>query len=125
MIVGIGIDLVEIARFQRALKRGGNALAERLFTPSEIGYCKSQRHPAQHYAARFAAKEALLKALGTGWSGGIAWTDIETVADRNGSPRVKLSGMAKNLAQKMGIARWLLSMSHTDKNATAIVIAER
>lgn len=119
-IAGIGIDLVEVARFERA----GPALRERLFTPSEARYCVAQRSPPLHFAARFAAKEAVLKALGTGWSGGIAWTDVEILRERHGGAEVKLSGKAAKRARKLGIRRWTLSMTHTTGYAAAVAVAE-
>jgi len=119
-IIGIGIDLVDIARFERAAPR----LKERLLTPSEARYCSTQRNPPLHFAARFAAKEAVLKALGTGWTGGIAWTDVEILRERHGGADVKLSGKAAKLAKKMGIRRWHVSLTHTSTTAAAIAIAE-
>ena len=118
-IAGIGIDLVDIARFERA----GPRLKERLFTPSEARYCAAQRNPPIHFAARFAAKEAVLKALGTGWSGGIAWTDVEILRERHGGAEVKLSGKAAARAKKLKIATWHVSMTHTSSHAAAVAIA--
>jgi holo-[acyl-carrier protein] synthase len=119
-IAGVGIDLVEVARFERPSAR----LRERLFTPAERRYCDRQAHPAPHFAARFAAKEAVLKALGTGWSGGVAWSDVEIVRLEHGVAEVKLKGEAAARARKRKISRWHLSLTHTSSHAAAIAIAE-
>ena len=96
---------------------------DRVFTPDEIAYCESSRkRSAEHFAARFAAKEAVLKALGTGWRDGIAWTDIEIRRDPAGVPSVHLSGQAASLAAAAGITRWLISLSHTADLAQASAI---
>src|SRR5688572_10300639 len=105
-VMGIGIDLVDVARFRRPSK----GLVARLFTAAERRYCDRQAHPEIHYAARFAAKEAVLKALGTGWSGGIAWTDVEIVREEHGGATVKLSGKAAAQARKLKIKSWHVSM---------------
>ena len=118
-IVGVGIDLVDIDRFERVKPR----VRERLFTRAEAGYCILQRRPALHFAARFAAKEAVLKALGTGWSGGIAWTDIEIVREEHGAATVKLTGVAAKRARKLKIKSWHVSMTHTSAAAAAVAIA--
>lgn len=120
VIAGVGLDLVEVARFERPPAR----VRERLFTDAERRYCDRQAHPATHFAARFAAKEAVLKALGTGWSGGIAWTDVEIVRERHGGADVKLSGKAAARAKQLKIRRWHLSLTHTSSNAAAIAVAE-
>jgi holo-[acyl-carrier protein] synthase len=124
MIVGIGIDLVEIARFQAALDRGGERLVRRVFTVGERAACEPKAKPALHFAARFAAKEAAFKALGTGWSGGIAWTDAEVVSDEGGRPSLVLSGRAALVAARLGVARAHLSLTHTDSAAGACVVLE-
>ena len=96
---------------------------DRVFTPDEIAYCEaSRRRSAEHFAARFAAKEAVLKALGTGWRDGIAWTDIEVRRDPAGAPSIRLSGEALRIAESLGIRAWLGSMSHTASLAQASVI---
>ena|SRR5690349_23891672 len=119
-VMGIGIDLVDVARFRRP---SGNLIA-RLFTSGEQHYCDRQAHRAIHYAARFAAKEAVLKALGSGWSGGIAWTDVEIVREEHGGATVKLSGVAAKRAKKLKIKTWHVSMTHTSTTAGAVAIAE-
>lgn len=119
-VVGVGIDLVDIARFERSNPR----LRIRLFTPAEARYCTNQSRPALHFAARFAAKEAVLKALGTGWSGGIAWTDVEIVREEHGGAVVRLSGLAAKRAKKLKIRAWHVSMTHAAATAGAVAIAE-
>lgn len=97
---------------------------DRVFTPDEIAYCEaSRKRSAEHFAARFAAKEAVLKALGTGWRDGIAWTDIEVRRNPAGAPSIRLGGEARRLAEARGITGWLLSISHTSSLAQASVIA--
>ena len=119
-VIGVGIDLVDIERFERVKPR----VRERLFTRAEARYCVLQRRPALHFAARFAAKEAVLKALGTGWSGGIAWSDVEIVREEHGQARVKLTGKAAARARKLKIRSWHVSMTHTSTTAAAVAIAE-
>ena len=119
-VVGVGIDLVDIDRFARFKPR----VRERLFTRGEATYCVRQVRPALHFAARFAAKEAVLKALGTGWSGGIAWTDVEIVREAHGRATVKLAGLAAKRAKKLKVKSWHVSMTHTATTAAAFAIAE-
>src|SRR5258708_30268406 len=92
MIVGLGVDLTEVDRIEAAIERRGRPFLDRLFTPSEIAYCETHRHRAERFAGRFAAKEAAMKALGTGWSRGVRWVDIEVVREPGGKPTLKLSG---------------------------------
>jgi len=122
-IIGHGVDLVTIDRVAKSLSTYGDRFRERVFTPAEAAYCDDSRKPAQHFAARFAAKEAVLKALGTGWSRGIAWTDIEVVLLPSGAPTVRITGQAAEIASASGITGWFLSISHTDGVAMASVIA--
>jgi len=123
-IIGHGIDLVPVARIGRLIERHGEAALSRCFTTEERDYCDRQtRRRMEHYAARFAAKEAVLKALGTGWSGGIGWTDVAVIRTASGQPAVELSGEAARVAREMGIADWRLSLSHTDAQAMASAIA--
>ena len=119
-VVAVGLDLVDVARFERVKPR----VRERLFTKEEARYCVLQQRPAIHFAARFAAKEAVLKALGTGWSGGIAWTDVEILRKEHGGAVVKLSGKAAARAKKLKIRGWHLSMTHTSSTAAAVAIAQ-
>ncbi len=124
MIVGIGIDLVETGRLRAAIERRGDRLRQRMFTAAEIRYCEQRANAFQHYAARFAAKEALFKAIGTGWSGGVAWRDAEVCNQPNGKPELLVSGRALEIARQLGAARYWVSLSHTDQYAAAQVILE-
>lgn len=124
MIAGVGIDLVELKRFAAALRRQGAPLLKKLFTPAERRYCDSRKNRIPHYSARFAAKEAVLKALGTGWSGGIRWTDVEIVRDKSGPVTVRLAGRAKETAARRKIRRVHLSITHAESHAAAVAVAE-
>jgi holo-[acyl-carrier protein] synthase len=122
-IIGHGIDIVETARIRKMADDHGQHFLDRVFTPAEQAYCaQSQKRRYEHMAARFAAKEAVLKALGTGWRGGIAWTDVEVVKDISGQPRIALTGECLRIASEMGIARWHLSISHIESHAMASAI---
>lgn len=116
MLDGIGVDLLEVARIRKALDRWGERFLHRVFTQGERDYCKRKAHPEQSLAARFAAKEAVLKAIGTGLSGGISWTDIEVVNDEKGKPGVRLG---ERIVQRIGKRKVLLSISHTKEFAIA------
>ena len=120
MIIGIGIDLVKIDRIDKAGKHAG--FLERLFTDREREYCSRQKFPAQHYAARFAAKEAVLKAIGTGWSAGVKWTDMEVLHGEGGGPIVNLTGWVKDLFDLKGVKQVFLSYSHDEGFAVAHVV---
>ena len=125
MIVSIGIDIVEVYRIRETLARTPR-FAERVFTESERAYCESKiAAAAQSYAARFAAKEAFLKALKTGWRGKITWHDMEILNDEMGVPNLAIRGEAQNLLENLGANRIHLSMSHTTEHAVAEVILER
>jgi holo-[acyl-carrier protein] synthase len=124
MIVGMGIDLAEVERMEAAIRRHGQALVERVFTPGEIRYCESHRNATERYAARFAAKEAAMKALGTGWRRGVRWVDIEVANEPGGRPALRLHGRTKELAEERGVRRISLSMTHTSGFALAQVIFE-
>ena len=119
-VVGIGIDIEEIERVARVFSTP-RALA-RVFTPHEIAYCQPKRNRFQHLAVRFAAKEALFKALGTGLSGGLHWTDAEVLNEPSGKPYLTLSGAAKDLADQLGIQTILVSLSHSRQYAVAQVL---
>jgi holo-[acyl-carrier protein] synthase len=127
MIVGIGVDLCEIARMEKALDGPtGARFRERVFTDGEQAYCEGRRRGRlESYAARFAAKEAAMKALGTGWGRGVSWHDLEVASVDQEAPRLRVHGRAATLAQDAGVARWHLSLSHTATTAIAWVIAER
>jgi len=124
MIVGIGIDIIETARVEHIASEYGVELTDRLFTEDEVAYCKDKADPAKHYAARFAAKEAFLKALGSGLTSGINWRDIEVLRDEFGAPSIKYSGRAAEFAKKLGVTDVHLSISHSENYAAAVVVLE-
>jgi len=126
MIVGLGVDACDVARIRRALEgRAGARFRARVFTPAEQVYCEARRRGRfASYAARFAAKEAAMKALGTGWAQGVGWRDFEVVRARSGPPRIVLHGRAAVLARRRGMARWLLALTHTGASALASVVVE-
>ena len=121
MIIGIGVDLVKIDRIDKAGKNH-NGFLERVFTEREREYCSRQKYSAQHYAGRFAAKEAVLKAIGTGWSAGVKWTDMEVLHGEGGGPIVNVSGRVKDLMDLRGVRQILLSYSHDEGYAVAQVV---
>ena len=122
-ILGIGVDIVEIERFNGVIERQGQAFLDRLFLPSEQAYCHPHRHAARCYAARFAAKEAVAKALGTGIGAELRWLDIELCRKATGEPFVVLHGIGAETARRLGIGEILVSLSHSDHSAVANVIA--
>lgn len=125
MILGVGIDIVEIDRFDRAVTRSGERLLARIFTEAERRYCESRsRRAIEHFAARFAAKEAVMKALGTGWAEGIQWVDIEVVHGDRGAPGIDLHRAALERFRALGADRIFLSISHTSRSALAQAILE-
>ncbi|MDQ3713250.1 MAG: holo-ACP synthase [Acidobacteriota bacterium] len=125
MIVSIGIDIIEVYRIRETISRTAR-FAERVFTNTERDYCEAKgAAAAQSYAARFAAKEAFLKALKTGWRGKITWHDIEIHSDENGVPSLEIRGEAKKILENLGANRIHLSLSHTTEHAVAQVILEK
>jgi holo-[acyl-carrier protein] synthase len=125
VIVSIGIDIIEVGRVRETIERTPR-FAERVFTEAERAYCDSRGAvAAQHYAARFAAKEAALKALQTGWSGGIGWHDIEVSAKESGAPVILFHGRARELYEQSGATAAHLSIAHTTEHAVAEVILEK
>src|ERR1035441_345646 len=124
MIVGSGIDLVEIGRIQQSMVRYGGRFLDRVYTGAEQAYCMSKRKSAESFAARFAAKEAAAKALGTGISHGVNWLEIEVVREPGGRPALKFHGRAAEIAARMGAQRAALSITHTNDTAMASVILE-
>lgn len=123
-ILGHGVDLVEVARIARLLDEYGEQFTQRVFTEHERTWCDSaRRRRAERYAARFAAKEAVLKALGSGLRHGISWTDIEVHRLPSGRPVIQLSGRCAEMATEMRITEWHISLSHTDSDAMASAIA--
>lgn len=127
MIVSVGVDAVEIERI-RGLWDGGSAVGERfvrrVFTDGEAAYCRTRHDPAESLAARFAAKEAVMKCLGTGWTQGLAFRQIEVQRPDSGDPRLVVHDEAARRAAALGITRWHVSLTHTDTTATAFVVAE-
>ena len=125
-ILGHGIDIVETSRIKKLVENHGEHFLDRVFTSAEQAYCnKNPKRYFEHLAGRFAAKEAVLKVIGTGWRGGIAWTDIEVVKELSGQPKVLLTGECLRIATEMGISRWHLSISHIETHATASAIGMR
>ncbi len=121
---GLGIDIVDVEKFSRILEKRGMRLLERVFTPEERRYCDQKTSRGQSYSARFAAKEAFLKALGEGLRGGLRWRDIEVTIDHLGKPGLNLSGRARELTESRGVRRSFLSMSHAADSALAVVLLE-
>ena len=118
-----GVDLAPVDRVEQLVERHGERFLSRVFTAGEqADVATSRRRRSERLAARFAAKEAVLKALGTGWSGGIAWTDVEVVTDPSGAPRVRLHGKAAERATGLGVVRWAVSLSHAGGMAVASVV---
>ena len=124
MVLGLGTDLIEIARIQQSLDRFGERFLQRIFTAGEIAYCRRKKHAAESLAARFAAKEAAAKALGTGISRGIGWQEIEVRRKPGERPTLHLSGRAQERAAAMGIRNLHLSLTHSRDVAMAVVVAE-
>jgi holo-[acyl-carrier protein] synthase len=123
-VLGIGVDLVECARIQHSLDRFGERFLHRVFTAGEIEYSQSMKYPARHLAARFAAKEAVSKAFGTGIGKAMSWKEIDIHRKLSGEPFVVLDGKAKQLAANRGVEKVWISLSHTENHATATIILE-
>jgi len=124
MIVGLGLDIAEIDRIEAAISRHGAPLLERLFTPAEASYCERYKNRFERYAGRFAAKEAAMKALGTGWSRGVRWRDVEVVREPGGRPTLRLAGVARKIADGLGVKNISLTITHSGNFALAQVIFE-
>lgn len=124
LIYGVGTDIVSVSRIASAINRSGGRFLLRVFTPAERDYCLARRTPEQCFAARFAGKEAVFKALGTGLAG-CGWRDVEIAADPGGGPQVRLLGRAAGIALDQGIGRVLLSLTHEDHYAVAFAVAVR
>ncbi len=124
MILGIGIDQCDVARMQRQLEASADRFVEALFLPDEIAYCQGKHRPAEHFAARFAAKEAVVKALAAAGGEGTFWKDIEIVRSPGGHPRIELTGRLRELAAGLGVSRIHVSLTHTADLAAAVVIVE-
>ncbi|HMC73879.1 MAG TPA: holo-[acyl-carrier-protein] synthase [Terriglobales bacterium] len=125
MIVGTGIDIAEVPRVAEAIERYGQRFLQRIFTEGEIRYCESKANRVERYAARFAAKEAGMKALGTGWNHGVRWRDIEVRRQPGGRPTLEFHGKAGEFASNMGVTNIALSLTHTAEEAMAQVILEK
>jgi len=125
MIVGLGIDIAEVDRIESAIRRYGQRFLQRVFTAAEIEYCQSKANAFERFAGRFAAKEAAMKAIGTGWRRGVRWRDFEVVREPSGRPSIRFSGVAAGFAERLGIKRALLSITHTAAQAIAQVILEQ
>jgi holo-[acyl-carrier protein] synthase len=124
MIVGTGIDIAEVPRIAASIARFGERFLHRIFTASEIHYCDSKANRAERYAARFAAKEAAMKAIGTGWNHGVTWRDVEVSRMPGGRPTITFHGKAAEFAAKLGAKHVALSLTHTAEHAIAQVILE-
>ena len=125
MIVGTGIDIAEVPRIREAIERHGERFLKRIFTEGEIQYCDSKANRVERYAARFAAKEAGMKAIGTGWNHGVRWRDLEVARKPGGRPTLLLHGKAAEFAAKLGATNVALSLTHTSEQAFAQVILEK
>jgi holo-[acyl-carrier protein] synthase len=124
MIVGTGVDLERVDRIRAAIERHGKRFLDRVFTPGEIAYVEARIRRWESYAARFAAKEAAMKALGTGWDHGVRWVDVEIVREEGGRPELRFHGKAAEIAAQLGCRSTNVSLSHTSDNAIAQVILE-
>jgi holo-[acyl-carrier protein] synthase len=122
-ILGIGTDIVECLRIAKMIEQHGELFLRRVYTERELRYCQARKHATEHFAGRWAAKEAILKALGTGWSKGIAWTDLEIRNEPGGQPKVMVRGGARDAAVRRGIADIMISISHCRTYATAYALA--
>jgi len=123
-IIGTGVDIVETSRIADLLGNHPERFLDRCFTQTEQADSQSPKRQLEHLAARFAAKEAALKALGTGWAQGVGWTDIEVVKDPSGKPSLNITGKASEIADGLGVSKWHLSLTHISTHAVATVIAE-
>jgi len=124
MIISCGVDICETERISKMIADHGDQFLSRTFTEEELGYCKGRVREAEHLAGRFAAKEAVLKALGTGWSAGISWLDVSVSILPSGEPRVTLSGRAEEVARERGVTNLHISLSHSHSYSVAMVVAE-
>jgi holo-[acyl-carrier protein] synthase len=122
-IIGIGTDITECLRIAQMIERHGELFITRVYTPDEIQYCQNRKQATQHFAGRWAAKEAVLKAVGTGWRRGISWRDVEIRNERGGKPVVALHGGVRDVAEELGVGQILVSISHCRSHATAYALA--
>ncbi len=121
MIRGIGVDIIEIARIRESMESRGGGFLEKVFTPQEIAYCSGKHNSAQHFAARFAAKEAVSKALSTGWAGEFRWKDVELTNDPSGQPRITLHGPLRDRLAGNSV---FVSLSHSHSHVVAMVVID-
>jgi len=124
MIVGTGIDIAEVPRIRKAIERFGDRFLQRIYTPGEIRYCEPKANRVERYAARYAAKEAAMKALGTGWNHGVRWRDCEVTRQPGCRPTLVFHGTAAAVATRLGVKHCALSLTHTSEQAMAQVILE-
>ncbi|HXW16649.1 MAG TPA: holo-ACP synthase [Terriglobia bacterium] len=124
MICGTGVDIAETSRIEQSLQRHGERFTKKIFTPAEIAYCEKFKNRGERFAARFAAKEAAFKALGTGWRKGIRWLDVEVIHQPSGKPELVLTGRAQEMARELRVTRMSISISHSDRYVMAQVIFE-
>jgi len=122
MVLGSGVDIIEVDRVKHAIKKWGDSFLSKVFTDKEVAYSKKKRFAYQHLAARFATKEAVLKAFGGGWLRNLPWKDVEIVNDKNGKPEINLYGEARRVYNKKNIKKIVVSMSHTKEYAVANAI---
>ena len=120
----MGVDIAESERIEQGLNRYGDRFIKRLFTPAETAYCEKFKNRAERYAARFAAKEAAFKALGTGWARGVRWLDVEVAHHSSGKPELLLTGRAREVANELGVTHAVMSISHANRYVVAQVILE-
>ncbi len=125
MIVGLGVDVVKVSRVRAAVERWGDRFLTRVFTEREQTYARRRREPAPHLAGRFAAKEAVFKALGVGWRRGVRWREVEVVNNAHGKPELVLTGQTKRLSETLGVTATHMSLSHDDDYAIAEVVLVR
>jgi len=125
MILGIGIDIIEVKRVEKMLEKRGESFLKRVFLPEEIEYCRNKSYPAQHYAARLAVKEAVMKAFGEGWTEKIGWKDILVTRTQKGQPGVELLDKGKKLRKEREVGEILISLSHADNYSVAQAIIIR
>jgi len=124
MICGTGVDIAETSRIEQSLQRHGERFTKKIFTPAEIAYCEKFKNRGERFAARFAAKEAAFKALGSGWRKGIRWLDVEVIHQPSGKPELVLTGRAQEMARELRVTRMSISISHSDRYVMAQVIFE-
>jgi holo-[acyl-carrier protein] synthase len=124
LIVGTGVDIAEVARIRSAIEKRGEAFLRRIYTPGEIAYCERFKNKFERYAGRFAVKEAAMKALGTGWSHGVRWVDLEVIREKSGRPTLAIRGEAGKIAARLGVKNIAVSITHTADQALGQVIFE-